>query len=67
MWETKPDKRGNMQMFMKGIDYQYCKGLKCIEACPTTALVAMLEEPHYAERHRVPQSFPYLTAEGVRS
>ncbi|WP_213652910.1 2-oxoacid:acceptor oxidoreductase family protein [Paenibacillus sp. J23TS9] len=68
VWEQKPDKRGNLQMFMKGIDYQYCKGcLKCVEACPTTALAAMLEEPHYAEQHRVPQAFPYLTAEGVRS
>ncbi|GGA28772.1 2-oxoacid:acceptor oxidoreductase family protein [Paenibacillus physcomitrellae] len=68
VWEQKPDKRGNLQMFMKGIDYQYCKGcLKCVQACPTTALAEMLEEPHYAEQHRVPQPFPYFTAEGVRS
>ncbi|RUT30495.1 4Fe-4S dicluster domain-containing protein [Paenibacillus zeisoli] len=67
VWEQKPDKRGNLQMFMKGIDYQYCKGcLKCVEACPTTALAAMLEEPQYAEQHRMPQVFPYLTVEGVR-
>ena len=26
-------------MFLKGIDYQYCKGcLKCVHACPTDAL-----------------------------
>ena len=26
-------------MFLKGIDYQYCKGcLKCVNACPTDAL-----------------------------
>ncbi|WIV19796.1 2-oxoacid:acceptor oxidoreductase family protein [Paenibacillus polygoni] len=68
VWEQKPDKRGNLQMFMKGIDYQYCKGcLKCVEACPTSALSAMLEEPYYAKQHRVPQSFPYITAEGVKS
>lgn len=66
VWERRPDKRGNLQMFMEGIDYQYCKGcLKCVEACPTSALSEMLEVQHYAEQHRVPQKFPYLTMGGV--
>jgi pyruvate ferredoxin oxidoreductase gamma subunit len=38
-----------------GIDYRYCKGcLKCVEACPTGAIVERREEPGWAEAHRVP-------------
>jgi pyruvate ferredoxin oxidoreductase gamma subunit len=45
-------------MFLQGIDYQYCKGcLKCVQACPTDALVGALEEEGYAEAHRVPHRF----------
>jgi pyruvate ferredoxin oxidoreductase gamma subunit len=66
VWEKEPDKRGNPQMFLKGIDYQYCKGcLKCVEACPTEALTDMLEEYQYAEQHRVAQRFPFV--QGGRS
>ncbi|EGL83291.1 pyruvate/ketoisovalerate oxidoreductase, gamma subunit [Caldalkalibacillus thermarum TA2.A1] len=58
VWEEEQDKRGRAQMVLKGIDYQYCKGcLKCVEACPTTALTTMTEEEGYAERHRTPHSF----------
>lgn len=65
VWEKGADKRGNMQMFLKGIDYQYCKGcLKCVEACPTEALNDMLEEYQYADLHRVKQSFPLAAARG---
>jgi pyruvate ferredoxin oxidoreductase gamma subunit len=67
VWEKEPDKRGNLQMFLKGIDYQYCKGcLKCVEACPTEALTDMLEEYQYAETHRVPQQFPYAASRAGR-
>lgn len=60
VWEKEPDKRGNPQMFLKGIDYQYCKGcLKCVEACPTEALMDMPEEYQYAELHRIQQRFSY--------
>lgn len=37
--EEKDPKTSKDLMFMKGIDYQYCKGcLKCVEVCPTKAL-----------------------------
>lgn len=60
VWEKGADKKGSPQMFLQGIDYQYCKGcLKCVEACPTAALTDLLESIGYAERHRVQQHFPY--------
>lgn len=64
VWEEGVDKKGRTQMFLKGIDYQYCKGcLKCVEACPTNAISSLREMIGYAEEHRVPQKFPYLKKE----
>jgi len=58
VWEEQPDKRGRPQMFLQGIDYQYCKGcLKCVTACPTEALTAERETEGYGEAHRVPHRF----------
>lgn len=58
VWEELPDKKGRPQMFLQGIDYQYCKGcLKCVYACPTEALTDEREEDGYAEEHRVPHMF----------
>ncbi|ULO04976.1 2-oxoacid:acceptor oxidoreductase family protein [Paenibacillus sp. 19GGS1-52] len=58
VWETAEDKRGRQQQFLRGIDYQYCKGcLKCIEVCPTDALSSVREEVGFAEQHRVTQVF----------
>ncbi|WP_110933036.1 2-oxoacid:acceptor oxidoreductase family protein [Paenibacillus bouchesdurhonensis] len=58
VWEELPDKKGRLQMFLQGIDYQYCKGcLKCIHACPTDALSGEREEDGYAEANRVPHLF----------
>lgn len=60
VWEEKLDKKGRQQMYLRGIDYQYCKGcLKCVDACPTSALTEMREEVGYAEAHSVSQKFPY--------
>lgn len=62
VWEEQPDKKGRPQMFLQGIDYQYCKGcLKCVYACPTEALTDEREDEGYAEEHRVPHRFE-LTA-----
>jgi pyruvate ferredoxin oxidoreductase gamma subunit len=58
VWEELPDKKGRPQMFLQGIDYQYCKGcLKCVQACPTDALASELEEDGYADDHRVAHRF----------
>lgn len=58
VWEEQPDKKGRPQMFLQGIDYQYCKGcLKCVIACPTEALTGEREEGNYGEEHRVPHRF----------
>jgi len=56
VWEPGADKRGKPALVLRGIDYQYCKGcLKCIEACPTDALVSRVEEDGWAETHRSAQ------------
>jgi pyruvate ferredoxin oxidoreductase gamma subunit len=55
VWDELPDKKGRPQMFLQGIDYQYCKGcLKCVVACPTEALSSNREVDGYADEHRVP-------------
>lgn len=62
VWEQGEDKKGRPQMFLKGVDYQYCKGcLKCVDACPTDALADMAEIKGYAEANRVSQKFPLVT------
>ena len=59
VWEEKADKKGRPQMFLQGIDYQYCKGcLKCVHACPVDALSSAVEtNDGYAEANRVPHLF----------
>jgi pyruvate ferredoxin oxidoreductase gamma subunit len=58
VWEEQPDKKGRPQMFLQGIDYQYCKGcLKCVIACPTEALSEIREHDGYHEEHRKPHKF----------
>lgn len=59
VWDELADKKGRPQMFLQGIDYQYCKGcLKCVTACPTQALTDAREyDDGYAEEHRVPHHF----------
>lgn len=58
VWEAAEDKKGRKQMYLQGIDYQYCKGcLKCVAICPTDALVKRMEEIGYAENNRVAHLF----------
>ncbi|TCZ80922.1 4Fe-4S dicluster domain-containing protein [Paenibacillus albiflavus] len=62
VWEEQPDKKGKPQMFLQGIDYQYCKGcLKCIQACPTEALSGEREDGNYGIEHRTPHRFDLVT------
>lgn len=63
VWEEKEDKKGRPQMFLQGIDYQYCKGcLKCVTACPVDALSGEREyNDGYADRNRVPHVFDLAT------
>lgn len=62
VWDELPDKKGRPQMFLQGIDYQYCKGcLKCVVACPTEALTRAIEQDDgYAEANRVPHRWNLL-------
>lgn len=65
VWAKELDKKGREQMFLKGIDYQFCKGcLKCVKACPTGSLTTIREEVGYAETHTVKLQFSYVG--GVR-
>jgi pyruvate ferredoxin oxidoreductase gamma subunit len=58
VWDEQADKKGRPQMFLQGIDYQYCKGcLKCVQACPTEALSSAREDDGYADEHRVKHRF----------
>jgi pyruvate ferredoxin oxidoreductase gamma subunit len=51
---------GGLERRLQGIDYRYCKGcLRCVESCPSGALVKTAEAPGLAARLRVPL-FPGL-------
>lgn len=53
-WEKRVDEKGRERMFLKGIDYRYCKGcLRCVEICSPGALSAEIES--MAEVINVPQ------------
>jgi pyruvate ferredoxin oxidoreductase gamma subunit len=62
VWEEQEDKKGRPQMFLQGIDYQYCKGcLKCVIACPTDALSDAREVDGYADDNRVPHKWDFVS------
>ncbi|WNS44925.1 2-oxoacid:acceptor oxidoreductase family protein [Paenibacillus sp. MMS20-IR301] len=62
VWEERLDRKGRSQMFLTGIDYQYCKGcLKCIGACPTSALSSARETEGYADSRTVKHTFDLVT------
>lgn len=49
-----------LERLLLGVDYRYCKGcLRCVESCPTGALVKTAETPGLANNLRVPM-FPDL-------
>lgn len=58
VWETRDNGKGREFQYLKGIDYQYCKGCqKCVEACPTDALQTISEDGGYVEKHTVKHGF----------
>lgn len=55
VWGHEQTNGGVPKVRLKGIDYQYCKGcMRCIETCPTEALVKVPETPGLADLLRVP-------------
>ena len=60
--------RGKNCMVNRGLDYYHCKGcLRCVEVCPTGALVPALEKdypekPHFLpNQHLLPDAIRYQT------
>jgi len=54
-WTHEDDEEGVSKVVLKGIDYQYCKGcMRCIETCPTEAMMRIKETPGLANSLRVP-------------
>lgn len=44
--------RGKKTMMNRGLDYHHCKGcLRCVDVCPTEALVAGKEQEHPNKKH----------------
>lgn len=67
VWQDNPNPQARNRRMLAGIDYQYCKGcLKCVEVCPTGALVKMREAEGFAEEERVAR-FPGLLSEAGRA
>lgn len=67
VWQDNPNPQARNRRMLAGIDYQYCKGcLKCVEVCPTAALVKMREAEGFAEEERVAR-FPGLALEAGRA
>lgn len=47
--------RNKKMMINKGLDYHHCKGcLRCVEICPTEALVAGVEKDHHNLKTNLP-------------
>ena len=54
-WTHEVDEEGVNRVQLKGIDYLYCKGcMRCVETCPTEAMVRVKETPGLADSLRVP-------------
>lgn len=54
-WTHELDEEGINRVRLKGVDYQYCKGcMRCVETCPTEAIVRVVETPGLADSLRVP-------------
>lgn len=58
VWEKGLTKTGKEAIFLKGIDYQYCKGcLQCVWICKPKALTIGKESDYNVEEIRVPHPY----------
>lgn len=58
VWEKGTTKTGKEAIFLKGIDYQYCKGcLQCVWICKPKALTIGHEKDHKVDEMTVPHHF----------
>ncbi len=58
VWEKGTAKTGKEAIFLKGIDYQYCKGcLQCVWICKPKALTIAQEKDHKIDDITVPHPF----------
>jgi len=54
VWENG-EKGGRFERELMGVDYRYCKGcMRCVETCPSSAMMKKAETPGLAERLGVP-------------
>jgi pyruvate ferredoxin oxidoreductase gamma subunit len=66
VWESKGTGPVPESTRLLGVDYHYCKGCqRCIETCPTGAMVRQAEEPGMADRLRIPLSFDGKASNGA--
>lgn len=65
VWDVEQRPDGSEAIRLRGIDYNFCKGcMKCIDACPTDALINEREVEGYADANRVPL-FPDLEGQST--
>lgn len=61
VWEDG-EKGGRFERELMGVDYRYCKGcMRCVETCPSSAMMKRSETPGLADRLGVPL-FPDIVA-----
>jgi pyruvate ferredoxin oxidoreductase gamma subunit len=54
VWEDG-EKGGRFERELMGVDYRYCKGcMRCVETCPSSAMMKRAETPGLADRLGVP-------------
>ena len=53
VFEFAEDEKGKRNSFMRGVDYNYCKGcLRCVSICPVEALTAEIESGYDVQKIR---------------
>ena len=64
--EEAADDENSTEVWLEGIDYNYCKGcMRCVDSCPSGALTKEAEGEGFAQEHRVAM-FPNVRPSGRR-